>query len=155
MIKNVALAVAAIIVAGCYFYIMLQTKRIDDLSQDKLELSQQVASLKRQVIFEQNQLARSNLLYKEYVERANQIQNQVRTITIYRDVVKELPAEVVVEKANEDSNEIIDSIVLGAINFSRLHDTKTPSAGVSTNSDNSSGPTTAPGSQEAGVAVPP
>lgn len=152
MIRNIALAISVLIIAGCFFYITSQNKYIDSLIKSKLELSQQVTSLKRQVMFQEDQLKRTTLLYKEYVEKVNKIKSQVRTITVYRDIVKEVPAEIVIQKANEDSNEIIDSIVLGAINFNRMYNTET-STGTGTSSGDTSGSSRTSSTKEAGVAI--
>ena len=83
--------------------------------------NEEIKKLNTQIIFEKKTIESQNTKLDEYMNRVETIKTVVKPVIVYKEVVKVLPQEVIVETANEDTNEIITSIVNSADSFSGLH----------------------------------
>lgn len=107
--------IACLLVPLWYFKSSLDNanSRIKDLKVELVETKQELENTKNLLSFEQtttqNQLAE--------LEKIKNLPPVERTVIEYKTLVKEVPAEIVVQTANEDTNEIIMDIVRSATDF--------------------------------------
>lgn len=92
-------------------------------TQKKLIQSQKVKieELNAQIVLEKKILEDQTIKLEEYEGRVQEIKTVIKPVVVYKEIVKTLPKEVIVEIANEDTNETITSIIGSANNFAGLH----------------------------------
>lgn len=117
--------------AGSYFYFTSKLEAKDSaltLERERLTASkEEITSLKDKVAFLETQVSQENASYLKALEEFEEYKKSVSNIkpapvpSIKPIIIeKEVPAEVVVEQANESSNEVLRRIGTSADNFKRV-----------------------------------
>lgn len=106
-----------------YFYVQVESLESAVEAQKELIESQKlkIKELNTQIIFEKKVVEDQNSLLEEYKNKTEEIKTVIKPVVVYKEIVKTLPKEVIVETANEDTNEIITSISNSADLFSGVH----------------------------------
>jgi F0F1-type ATP synthase membrane subunit b/b' len=108
----------------CYYYYTVSENHAETISSQKALVKNQenkIKELESQILFEKVLVADQKKKLEEYNNRVQGIKTVIKPVVVYKEIVKTLPAEVIVEKANEDTNEIIDSISNSAADFNGVH----------------------------------
>jgi division protein CdvB (Snf7/Vps24/ESCRT-III family) len=97
------------------------TQNLDKTISTQKELIEsqkaKIKELNAQIVFEKKNLEEQADKLKEYESRVQEVKTVTKPVVVYREIVKTLPKEVIVETANEDTNETITSIVNSANSF--------------------------------------
>lgn len=97
------------------------TQNLDKTISTQKELiesqKEKIKELNAQIVFEKKNLEEQADKLKEYESRVQEVKTVTKPVVVYREIVKTLPKEVIVETANEDTNETITSIVNSANSF--------------------------------------
>ena len=106
-----------------YFYVQVESLESAVEAQKELIESQKlkIKELNTQIIFEKKVVEDQNFRLEEYKNKTEEIKTVIKPVVVYKEIVKTLPKEVIVETANEDTNEIITSISNSADLFSGVH----------------------------------
>lgn len=107
-----------------YFYYTRTEDMISTINTQKELIKTQKEEIKQlnsQIVFEKITLEGQSKKLEEYINKTQEIKIVVEPVIVYKEVVKTLPQEVIVETANEDTNEIITSISNSAAVFSGVH----------------------------------
>lgn len=83
--------------------------------------NKKINTLNAQIIFEKSVVDKQKAALEVYKNKVQEIKTVIKPVVVYKEIVKTLTAEVIVEKANGDTNEIISSITNSSNEFSRLH----------------------------------
>lgn len=108
-----------------YFYYTRTEDMISTINTQKELIKTQKEEIKQlnsQIVFEKKTLEGQNKKLEEYKNKTQEIKTVIKPVIVYKEIVKTLPQEVIVETANEDTNEIITSISNSAAVFSGVHD---------------------------------
>jgi hypothetical protein len=98
--------------------IKLEKERVETLNKEKSELENEVQRLIKVTQVQDVDYAKSIAAFEAYKAKVSSIK-PISAPSI-KPIIKEVPAEVVILKANETSNEILNSINDSADNFKRL-----------------------------------
>lgn len=83
--------------------------------------NKKIDSLNAQIIFEKSVVDKQKAALEIYKNKIQEIKTVIKPVIVYEEIIKTLTAEVVVETANEDTNEIISSITNSSNEFNRVH----------------------------------
>lgn len=83
--------------------------------------NKKIDSLNAQIIFEKSVVDKQKAALEVYKNKVQEIKTIIKPVVVYKEIIKTLTAEVVVETANEDTNEIISSIASSSDEFNRVH----------------------------------
>jgi hypothetical protein len=109
---------------ACYYYYSQSNSFSDTIATQKTLLNTQlntIEELQARIKFEKKIIDDQAKKLEEYNSRVEQIKIVEKPVIRYREIVKTEPAEVIVETANEDTNEIISSITNSSSIFRGVH----------------------------------
>lgn len=103
--------------------IAYQNNQIEGFKAENVLQVEKIKDLEAQVKLGSAEKLRLDKELKAYQERkAEIIVKYIRQpVTVYKEVIKTMPAAIVADKANEETNALFNSINAAAINFSLLH----------------------------------
>lgn len=113
------LALAASIgIGGGVIY--FQNTQIEGFKTENVLQNQKITDLEAQVALGTNEKDRLDGELKAYQQRKAEIEvRYIKTpVTVYKNIIKTVPAEIVSERANEETNALFNAINTAAINFS-------------------------------------
>ncbi len=109
---------------ACYYFYAQSNSFSETIATQKTLLNTQldtIEELQARIKFEKNIVDDQAKKLEEYNSRVEQIKIVEKPVIRYREIVKTAPAEVIVETANEDTNEIISSITNSSNIFRGVH----------------------------------
>jgi hypothetical protein len=109
---------------ACYYYYSQSNSFSETITTQKTLLNTQldtIEELQARIKFEKKTIDDQAKKLEEYNNRVEQIKIVEKPVIRYREIVKTEPAEVIVETANEDTNEIISSINNSSSIFGGVH----------------------------------
>lgn len=109
---------------ACYYYYSQSNSFSETIATQKTLLNTQldtIEELQARIKFEKKIIDDQAKKLEEYNSRVEQIKIVEKPVIRYREIVKTEPAEVIVETANEDTNEIISSITNSSSIFRGVH----------------------------------
>lgn len=77
--------------------------------------------LNAQIVFEKSVVDKQKAALEVYKNKVQEIKTVVKPVVVYKEIIKTLTADVIVETANEDTNEIISSITNSSNEFNSVH----------------------------------
>lgn len=83
--------------------------------------NKKINTLNAQIIFEKSVVDKQKAALEVYKNKVQEIKTVVKPVVVYKEIIKTLTADVIVETANEDTNEIISSITNSSNEFNRVH----------------------------------
>ena len=83
--------------------------------------NKKINTLNAQIIFEKSVVNKQKIALEVYKNKVQEIKTVIKPVVVYKEIIKTLTAEVIVETANEDTNEIISSITNSSNEFNRVH----------------------------------
>jgi|688.fasta_scaffold407426_4 hypothetical protein len=113
-------ALATTLVSGSFF-IAYQNQVIKRKETELLELTSRILKYERTLTLREKEIKRLNKSFDNYQKMETQIETKYITkkVPVFTEVVKEVPAEIVVTMANEESNEILADIRFNAVGWMR------------------------------------
>ena len=84
------------------------------------ELETQLINTRAMLVEQTRQLEDNIAQFAEYKARAQKVKTRIIRVPVFTELVKYLPAEVVVKRANEETNEIINDINTSATDFTGM-----------------------------------
>jgi len=117
-----AVIAGAVLVLGTGGFIAYQSNELTGLKNEKVLLLEKVEKLESQIDLSLKERVRLSAELKDYQNRKAEIEVRYinKPVTVFKEVVKVLPPEIVETQANEETNALFDSINATASNFS-LH----------------------------------
>jgi hypothetical protein len=109
---------------ACYYFYAESNNFSETIATQKALLNTQldtIEELQARVKFEKKIVDDQAKKLEEYNNRVEQIKIVEKPVIRYKEIVKTAPAEVIVETANEDTNEIISSITNSSNIFGGVH----------------------------------
>ena len=94
--------------------------QITGLQNERVLLLEKVENLEGAVTLGLTERVRLTKEIKDYQNRKAEIEIRYITkpVTVFKEIIKEVPAEVVTTKANEETNALFDAINSSALSFS-------------------------------------
>ena len=101
-------------------FIAYQGMQITGLQNERVLLLEKVENLEGAVTLGLTERVRLTKEIKDYQNRKAEIEIRYITkpVTVFKEIIKEVPAEVVTTKANEETNALFDAINSSALSFS-------------------------------------
>lgn len=119
-----AFLVMAAAIFGQYKYSGLLNERIDSRNHTIAQQVVTIAELKQELentqlmLMEQSRQLEDNISeFEAYKKRVQNIKNTVIKVPVYTEVIKTEPVEVIILKANEGTNAVIQGINIDAVTF--------------------------------------
>jgi|LakMenEpi03Aug12_release.lakeMendotaPanAssembly.Ray.scaffolds.fasta_scaffold510152_2 hypothetical protein len=109
---------------ACYYFYAQSNSFSETIATQKALLNTQldtIEELQARIKFEKKIIDDQAKKLEEYNSRVEQIKIVEKPVIRYREIVKTAPAEVIVETANEDTNEFITSITNSSSIFGGVH----------------------------------
>jgi hypothetical protein len=113
----------AISLLAYYYYTISESNNATIATQKELikTKTEQIKELEARIKFEQKTIAEQKTALDAYNSRVQEIKIVEKPVIVYKELIKTETEEVIVETANEDTNEIISSINASSTNFSGVH----------------------------------
>ena len=117
------ISLSLISVASFFLYTRTQDleKTIENQKSVIETQNKKINTLNAQIIFEKSVVVKQKAALGVYKNKVQEIKTVIKPVVVYKEIIKTLNAEVIVETANEDTNEIISSITNSSNEFNRVH----------------------------------
>ena len=107
------------------FFLYTRTQDLEKTIENQKSVietqNKKINTLSAQIIFEKSIVDKQKAALEVYKNKVQEIKTIIKPVVVYKEIIKTLTAEVIVETANEDTNEIISSITNSSNEFNRVH----------------------------------
>lgn len=107
------------------FFLYTRTQDLEKTIENQKSIietqNKKINTLSAQIIFEKSIVDKQKAALEVYKNKVQEIKTVIKPVVVYKEIIKTLTADVIVETANEDTNEIISSITNSSNEFNRVH----------------------------------